>query len=646
MKRNLFGWMLLLGGLLGSTVATAQQVIEATPETLKESLSELRKAVKRQKSDVELRLKGGTYFLEKPLVFTEELGGKNGFKVVIAAAEGETPVLSGGVAVTGWEQVEGNLYKAPFRSDKKLRTLIVGGKRARMAGTNAPIQSLGSYGEIEITGNEPWAFGAGKTVKGLRFKQSAEMMPFRNGEDIELIQNNVWTEKILCAAKVEKWGEEIAIEFQQPYSAILNSLAWAGKTKYEGSFLIRNAYELLDEPGEFYFDRAAQTIYYMSQGENPADVEVIAPMTEGLIRIQGSSCSSSVENIELRGLTFAYDAWNLVELEGSHGFGGIQSLGLAMKYIPDGNWHPTKYNSVNVPEGTIEVKNARGIRLIRNHFLHLGSAVAVNLTNDVCESEVAGNIFNDLLGNAIAVGHPQHYEIGDGDPGAVYAPGIEGLCEDIAITNNYIRNVSLDFRQVEAIVGFFCRDVRIDHNDIYGTPYGAIALGWWWGNSKLPESTSSERNSISYNRCGHTHTMLTDGGIIYMLGRQPGSVARRNYLFDGPRCIYPDDGSSGWTIEENFIVSLFQLWLHIDSDRNYDIRMINNYVKDNRLCNSGNGTTIEGTKVYRNVPFSDEALAIQDASGIAPDYHDIIPKQDPAPIQVIPTVGAKRKAVF
>ena len=93
-------------------------------------------------------------------------------------------------------------------------------------------------------------------------------------------------------------------------------------------------------------------------------------------------------------------------------------------------------------------------------------------------------------------------------------------------------------------------------------------------------------------------------------------------------------------------MSLFQLWLHIDSDRNYDIRMINNHVKDNRLCNSGNGTTIEGTKIYRNIPFSDEALAIQDRSGIAPDYHDIIPAKEPAAIQVIPTVGAKRKAVF
>ena len=633
--------------LCAGATASAQQIIETPPETCPEAVKTLRKAVRNQKNDVVVRMHGGTYRFDAPLVIDETLGGKNGFCVRFEAAEGERPVISGGVRIEGWERVSNNLWKAPFASDRKQRTLLVDGRRARMAGSKAPIPALGSYGSIEVKGDEPWAFGAGRSVEGIRFAAGAETMPYRNPEDVELVQNNVWTEKILCASNVQKWGDEIAVELQQPYSTILNSLAWAGKTKFTGAFLIRNAYELLDEPGEFYFDRAAKTIYYMArEGEDPATAEVIAPMTEGLLRIHGSSCSSNVENVAFEGITFSHDAWNLVELEGSHGFGGIQSLGLAMKYIPNGNWHPTKYNSCDVPAGTIEVKNARNIRFIRNRFEHLGSAVAVNLVNDVQNAEVTGNYFNDLLGNAVSVGHPQHYEIGDGDAGCVYAPGIEGVCRDIAVTNNYIRNVSLDFRQAEALVGFFVKNVRYDHNDIYGVPYGAIALGWWWGNAAIPESKTAGGNSISYNRAGHTHQMLSDGGIIYMLGRQPGSVARRNYLFDGPRCIYPDDGSSGWLIEENFVVSLYQLWLHIDSDRNYDIRMVNNFVKDNRLVNSGNGTTIEGTKVYRNIPFGPEALAVKEESGIEPAYRDIIPAAEPDPIEVIPLKTAKRKNVF
>ena len=51
--------------------------------------------------------------------------------------------------------------------------------------------------------------------------------------------------------------------------------------------------------------------------------EIVAPITEGLIRIHGKSISERVENITLQGLTFQHDAWNLMEVEGSRGFGMV-----------------------------------------------------------------------------------------------------------------------------------------------------------------------------------------------------------------------------------------------------------------------------------------------------------------------------------
>ena len=138
MKKQFLLGALLLAGLCWTPGAEAQQVIEATPETFNEAVTALRKAVKKQKEDVELRLHGGTYYLAQPLVIDESLGGKNGKSVKIASVKGEEAILSGGVEIKGWEQVHGNLYKAPFNHDQKLRTLIVGGKRARMAGMNEP----------------------------------------------------------------------------------------------------------------------------------------------------------------------------------------------------------------------------------------------------------------------------------------------------------------------------------------------------------------------------------------------------------------------------------------------------------------------------------------------------------------------------
>ena len=634
MNKNFLFTALFCTALTFPAGAFAQKVIEATPGSLETVLSTVRKSVKKQKEDVIVRLHGGTYTLKKPLVLDEAYSGQNGHRVIFRAAEGETPVLSGGVKVTGWEKVSGNLYKAPFNSDKKLRTLLVNGVRARMAGAKRRVMGQGSEGTVEVKGTESWAFGTGKSVDGVKFLANEELTMFHNPEDVEVVQNKVWTEKIFCLRDIEKWGDTIVARFQQPYGAILNSLAWAGKVNYHGEFYFRNAYELLDEPGEFYYDRKAKTLYYYSQGEDMDKAEVIAPVSEGLIRIQGSSLNSRVANISFEGITFSHDSWSLMDIEGSHGFGGIQSLGLAVKYIPDGNWHPTHYNSCDVPTGSIDIQNATGIRLIRNKFVHLGSAIAVNLVNDVTASEVTGNFFNDLLGNAVSVGHPQHYEIGDGT--GKYPATVEGVCRNIHITNNYVRNVSLDFRQVEAMLGFFVEDVHYEHNDIERTPYGAIALGWWWGNAKTPESKVAKNNSISYNRIGKTHLVLNDGGVIYLLGKQPGSVIRRNYLFDGPRCIYPDDGSSGWYIEENVINSLFQLWYHLASDRNYDITARRNFVKDNYLVNNGRGTKIEDTQVFRNYDFNDEAKSIMSEAGIEKEYKDIIPAEEPKAIHIYP----------
>ena len=76
------------------------------------------------------------------------------------------------------------------------------------------------------------------------------------------------------------------------------------------------------------------------------------------------------------------------------------------------------------------------------------------------------------------------------------------------------------------------------------------------------------------------------------------------------------------------------MWLHIDSDRDYDITIEDNYVKDNYLKNSGKGVEVVRTHKYRNIPFDDEALAIQQAAGIEPAYKDIIPAEEPQPIKL------------
>lgn len=595
------------------------------------------------KNGIQIILKEGEYTLKETLVFGPEDAGTQESPTMFVSENNENVIISGGVQVKEWEKVKGNIYRARLDRNNKLRTLFVNGKRAHMAGTDIPVGALGDWGSFEIKGNEPWAFGKGSAIDGIKFS-SKDVKEYNNPEDIELVQFNIWTEKILCAREIEKMGDTTVVKLQQPYGAIATSMAWAGKINYKKTFVIRNVFELLDSPGEFYFDRKTQLLYYYSNGEDMATAKVIAPTVEGLLRLQGTSSSSRVKNIRFEGITFSHDHWQLMNVANSHGFAGIQSLGLAVKYVPGGNWHPTEYNSTDVPRGAIHVENAEHIQFIRNRFEGISSAISINMVNDVKNCKVEGNYFNDMLGNAVSIGHPQHYKIGDG---AIFAQDKEGLCENIQVSNNYLRNVSLDFRQVEGITSFFVANTSIEHNDIAKTPYGAITCGWWWGNSGIPASTLAKNNSVSFNKAGDTHQVLDDGGIIYLLGEQPGTIVEGNFVFNGPRCIYPDDGSAYLTIRDNVVdnPSYKWMWLHFWTKRCHDNVAYRNYVKNNLLMDNGINNVIENTISFREDEFSEEAVKIMENAGLEDGFKDIIPDTEPEKISIHPA-GFKERDVF
>ncbi len=609
--------------------------VEAPYSTIEAAKTRVSKINKKMQEDIVVYLHGGTYSITKPICFSVDDSGQNGHTITYKAYNEESPIISGGVEVAGWQRVGGNIYKAPLDRATKLRTLFVNGKRARMAGLETPIYAISNWGEFEVKGDESWAFGAGKSIDGVTFS-SKDVLCYRNAEDVELIQNNVWNEKILCLREIEQIADTTILKLQQPYGAIATNMAWAGALKFDKKFMIRNAYELLDSPGEFYFNRATKTLYYYAAaGEDMTQAKVIAPTAEGLMRIEGKSNNSRVKNLSFEGITFVHDHWQLMEIEGSHAFAGIQSTGLAYKFIPGGNWHPTEYNSCEVPRGSIEVKSAENITFEASRFEGLGSAIAINMVNDVINSKINGNYFHDLLGNAVNIGHPQHYKIGDG---AQYGLGVEGVCDNIQITNNYLRNVSIDFRQLEGMTAFFVSNVHFDHNDIANTAYGAIAMGWWWGNSEIPPSTVAKNNSMSFNKAGNTHRALKDGGILYLLGEQPETMVEGNYVFNGPRCIYPDDGSAYMTIRRNVVLNYkSHFWLHIWRYACHDIVSDDNYVKDNNIKNNGTNCPVSNTHSFMTSQFSPEAKAIIAEAGIQPKYKYIIPEKESKLIELYPS---------
>jgi len=590
---------------------------------------------RRMSGDIVVFLRGGIYRLTTPLDFGAEDSGTNGFQVVYRAYGGETPVLDGGVAVTGWTPDRDGICRAPLARDEKLRSLFVNGARAEMA--SAEFTGLGGWGEFAVRGDEPWAETAGTTIDGVKF-DAGRRTPFGHPEDIEIAQNKTWTSVVVGVRALAMEGDLMVAKLQQPYGAIAASLAWHCAFNPTRRFTLRNARELLTRPGQFYFDRAAHTLYYYPKpGEDMAAAEVIAPLSEGLLRVHGDSTARRAERLTFTGLTFAHDHWLLKQVGGSRGFAGVQSLGLYTKFRADGNWHKDHYDLCDLPQATIELRNCSGVCFTRNRFSHLSSGTGISLVNDVVDSTVEGNVFTDLLGNAVNVGHPQHYAIGDGP---LYPAGVEGVCARDAVANNWIRRVSLDFKQAEAISGFFTQAVRIAHNDIKGVPYGGIALGWWWGNGEIPPSKVPRDNAITGNRVADTNQVLfKDGGPIYVLGEQPGGMIEGNYVEGAARLMYADDGSAYWTIRNN----VFQVrpwielsppakpdvppkypdhtWLFLWTPRIHDLTVEANYSNVPILFNAATNTVVESHTAASALPAG--AQRIIESAGLEPAFRDI-----------------------
>ncbi len=585
-------------------------------QTLARARDAVRAINRGMTGDIVVYLRGGIYPVKSPVEFGASDSGRNGFQVIYRAVNGERPILSGGVAVTGWTLDHGQIYKTRLDWNEKLRSLYVNGVRAKM--TQADFTGQGPWGEFVVKGDEPWADTPGKTLDGVLF-DSSQVPVFRNASDIELLQRRSFNFLVMGVRAAARVDNHTVLKLQQPYGAIAATLAWKCNIDPTKTFTIRNAFEFLKHPGEFYFDRSTHTLYYYRNGEDMTRAEVIAPVSAGLLRIAGASPTDRTRNIVFTGLTFAYDQWQLERVGDSHGMVGVQSLALYTRFRADGNWHKSHYDVCDLPQATVEVRNAEHIRFERNRFLHLASGTTVSLVNDVVDSAVIGNVFDDLSGNAVNAGHPQHYVIGGGP----LFKGTAGVCARDIVKDNWIRRVSLDFQQEEGISGFFTEGLEISHNDIQGVPYGGIALGWWWGNAEIPPSKVSKNNLIAYNRVVDTQQQLPqDGGAIYVLGEQPGSRMERNYVRSNTRALYADDGSAYWTIAQNVVDARDKgQWLFLWTKSIHDLKIDDNYTASADNRNEGVNCTPTNTHVQAH--FSAAAQAIIDAAGLEPAYRDI-----------------------
>ncbi|MFI2207948.1 hypothetical protein ACH47Z_46510 [Streptomyces sp. NPDC020192] len=431
--------------------------ITAPFKTLQHARDVVRTVDDNMTGDINVYLRGGTYQVSSTIDFTSADSGTNGHHVVYAAYPGEKPVLDGGVQVTGWTQHSGNIWKATLNRDDKLRALYVNGKRAQMA--SKTINSAGCYAQYNVPTPLPsWAWEGGQTCDGAKYSLSDLPAIASHQDDVEIRTATTWTTAIVGVKQIttSSDGANRVAMFQEPGAAIAQG-AYNGNFQATGTQTFMNAYEFLDKPGEFYFDKSTHTLYYYkSSSDDMTTAQVFAPNNVStLIKVAGTSTTDHARNITFSGLTVEHSDWNLVNVAGSVFRQGQQGNASANVYTRK-NFHVYTYRNVDLPPAAIQIESADGIILQRDTVQHTG-ADGITLANDVTDSQLTGNYTDDIAGSAITVGHPQHVYIGDAaqDPREKYPVNVEGVCKNITVTDNYLYDSAVLFQGSSPVSAYF-----------------------------------------------------------------------------------------------------------------------------------------------------------------------------------------------
>ncbi|NEA30997.1 discoidin domain-containing protein [Streptomyces sp. SID13031] len=583
--------------------------------SLEQARDQVRKLTKHQRGDIRVVLLPGDYRRTDTFQLTSQDSGRNGHKVIYQALPGTSVTIDGGRLVTGWTLSDPakNIYKAHVGSIDFRQFYVNGERQQRARGPENPP-------------------GWSKTTTGYTDTTSS-LANFKNQGDIEVDSRWGWMH-YRCPVQS---AVGTTVTMQQPcyYNANLHE-----GQEIQNPTWIENAYELLDSPGEWYLDKSTGDVYYLPKpGQSPTTATVVVPQVQSLVDVTGS-ITDPVQNIQFDGITFSYSTW----LAPSSDDGMVE--GQAGFRINGSGWRDFDHSRLywEKTPGAVNVGYSRNISFTGNTFTHLG-AVGLNLNTGSQGTTIRGNIVRDVAATGIQVGGT---DIIDHHPADARA-----ITKDTLVSNNVITKAAADYSGSLAIMAGYTEHTVIEHNKIYDLPYSGISVGWGWGNTDVggdtnypgnfgipiyDTPTTAKNNIIRDNSISDIMKHQADGGAIYTLSMQPGSVVSGNYIKNTPGpaygAIYHDEGSRYFTTTGNAFCNVDALWLFLNHGMNIDAQR--NFTSQPRSATQANSTdsTIANNTV---IPGCEQIPAsIVNNAGLEPAYRYLDPQPAPAD-RVAPT---------
>lgn len=446
----------------------------------------------------------------------------------------ETPVVSAGMPVTGWQRLEASPAKL---SAKAAGQIWVADMPTGLERINTLYDAQGRLNRARGDGFLPTKSGNSRT---LHFPKGA-LKNWDNLEDVDIQvrPSRAWAINMLPLDSVDETGGVAQTSVSATYgmgSLPPYLLEFMGDSA--ASAWVENVLEELDEPGEWVVNTQTRKIYLWPSDPAPdgSPRGILAPSTTELIRVEGQidydgPTDTPVRGIAFSGLTFSHaDRWAWTSDEHRVGWG--------MQH----DW-----DMFDRPTALLRFRGAEDCRVTDCKFVNSGgSGIRLDLhaqRNRITNCELAH------LGEA-------------GILLAGYGPGTKDVNHHNDIINNHIHHFSEITWHSPGLWAWQSGHNRMVHNELHHSGYSAVlittrvnpgrglnseggrtvrqheiaqevgvrARGGYASWKRREKYLHSRHNLFESNEISHSVQLLSDGNAIYVSGAGTGNIIRYNYV--------------------------------------------------------------------------------------------------------------------
>ncbi|MCD6346559.1 MAG: right-handed parallel beta-helix repeat-containing protein [Bacteroidales bacterium] len=484
-------------------------------------------------SDIQVLFREGVYEIKEPVVFSQNDGGGEEYSVEYSAYRKDSVVISGGKQIPNWT-VDDGLWKAKVSNVVDIQQLYVDNQRA----TRARIPNLNEEQNrwyLDSVHTVRTRSGNGFLQIDLWVRDGERLSEFKNLADFEVVVFKDWA---TMRKQVVAYDPQSGRMILSPPFAVFDGNYNGLMAPYVNRFscYLEGHPAFIDQPGEWAFSKTESVLYYKPlPGQDINNTDFVVPVQKQLINLTGDQ-HNRVQNLHFRGLDFSFASYLLPD----YGHDGRQACFFYSKGTG-------LSNSEALIEEAVRLEWAENCSFTDCDILHTG-ANGIYVTEGSQNIQIENMTLEDIGGNSVMIG-------------TAYDPGVDkpALVQDVIFNGGQVNHGGRHFQSAVGIWLGFAANITVSNNEVFDQPYTGISVGWQWN----PIPTSSHNNTISGNHIHDVMKMLGDGGGIYTLGYQPGSVISDNRIHDILRSglnhaspnngMFIDEGSKGYLVENNLI---------------------------------------------------------------------------------------------